>query len=86
MTLPRESLRYHNLSRAAVCKTTYMYTPETRGDWLNQSSADNVDHNLFIIDERGTFHGMKITESITPGIELNDIVRRMKEQIRRLYM
>lgn len=40
---------------------------------------DNVDYNLFILDERGIFYGMKIIELIMLGIELNDIVLWMKE-------
>ena len=30
-------------------------------------SADNVDHNIATLTGHGTFHGMEIIETVTPG-------------------
>lgn len=69
---------YYEVSKfqscAAVCKRTYV--PDTFGDGLVQFSADNVDHNLITLDGSGTFHGMGITASITPGVEFDEIIPR----------
>jgi len=46
------------------------YTP---GRFI-QHVADNVDHNTRTLDGSGTFHGMGIIATITPGIRSNKLV------------
>ena len=46
------------------------YTP----DIFVQHVADNVDHNTRTLDASGTFHGMGIIATITPGIQCRKIV------------
>lgn len=52
---------------AAVAQGTEIpgYTPER----FVQYAADNVDHNTRTLDGSGTFHGMGIIATITPGTE-----------------
>lgn len=63
-------------SSAAVSENSLL--PETDGTNLVQFSADNVDHNLCTIDGNGTFHGMGIIASVTPGVSYNDRIPRTK--------
>jgi superfamily II RNA helicase len=42
-----------------------------------QYIADNVDHNIRTIDGHGTFHGMVIVASVTPGFKRNSTVPRV---------
>jgi len=39
-------------------------------------AADNVDHNIITIDGKGTFHGMGVIASITPGKQMNRLIPR----------
>ena len=41
-------------------------------------AADNVDHNLITIDGKGTFHGMGMVATMTPGTFISRIVPRNK--------
>ncbi len=41
-----------------------------------QNSADNVDHNIRTLDRNGTFHGMGIIGSITPGVKVSNHIPR----------
>ena len=41
-----------------------------------QFVADNVDHNLKILDGEGTFHGMGIIGAATPGVQANNHIPR----------
>ncbi len=38
-----------------------------------QYVADNVDHNVATLDGKGTFHGMGIIMTVTPGSQAADI-------------
>ena len=38
--------------------------------------ADNVDHNIITIDGKGTFHGMGVIASGTPGKHTNHLIPR----------
>ena len=49
-----------------------------------QFVADNVDHNTGTIDGHGTFHGMGIIASSTPGSEVTLCVRRRELSIDQL--
>ena len=39
-------------------------------------AADNVDHNVITIDGKGTFHGMGVIASVTPGKRTNRLIPR----------
>ena len=39
-------------------------------------AADNVDHNIITIDGKGTFHGMGVVASVTPGKQTNHLIPR----------
>ena len=41
-------------------------------------AADNVDHNLITIDGKGTFHGMGMVATMTPGTFISRTVPRNK--------
>ena len=43
-----------------------------------QYSADNVDHNSRTLDGTGTFHGMGIIASITPGTRATVVIPKRK--------
>ncbi|KAL8579434.1 hypothetical protein ACOMHN_026799 [Nucella lapillus] len=43
--------------------------PETTENTVIQYMADNVDHDTATLDGRGTFHGMGIIASVTPGVK-----------------
>ncbi|KAL8586693.1 hypothetical protein ACOMHN_038679 [Nucella lapillus] len=43
--------------------------PETTENTVIQYVADNVDHDTATLDGRGTFHGMGIIASVTPGVK-----------------
>ena len=45
---------------------------------LVQYMADNVDHNVRTLDGEGTFHGMGIIATITPGTNTQKIVPRIQ--------
>ena len=38
-------------------------------------AADNVDHNIITIDDKGTFHGMGVIASVTLGKQTNHLIR-----------
>ena len=61
---------------AAVSQETDIpgYTP---GQFV-QYSADNVDHNSRTLDGTGTFHGMGIIASITPGTRATVVISKRK--------
>ena len=40
--------------------------------------ADNVDHNIITLDGKGTFHGMRMIASITPGRQTSHTILRQK--------
>ncbi|KAL8576343.1 hypothetical protein ACOMHN_048910 [Nucella lapillus] len=42
---------------------------ETTENTVIQYMADNVDHDTATLDGRGTFHGMGIIASVTPGVK-----------------
>lgn len=54
-------------------------------DCLVQFSADNVEHNLIILDGSGTFHGMGIIASITPRVEFDEIIPRAEVTNEEIY-
>ena len=37
-------------------------------------AADNVDHNIITLDGKGTFHGIGVIASVTPGKQMNDLI------------
>ena len=39
-------------------------------------AANNVDHNIITIDDKGTFHGMGVIASVTPGKQTNHLIPR----------
>ena len=39
-------------------------------------AADNVDHNIITIDGKGTFHGMGVIATVTPGKQMNRLILR----------
>ena len=41
-----------------------------------QYAADNVDHNIRILDGKNTFHGIGIIAAFTPGINVEARIRR----------
>jgi hypothetical protein len=41
-------------------------------------AADNVDHNIVTLDGKGTFHGMGMIASVTPGQQIMHTVSRRK--------
>ena len=41
-------------------------------------AADNVDHNIITLDGRGTFHGMGMVATVTPGRKVSRTVLRRK--------
>ena len=43
-----------------------------------QYAADNVDHNIATLDGKGTFHGMGIIATITPGKKVTHCIPRLK--------
>ncbi|KAL8574178.1 hypothetical protein ACOMHN_033653 [Nucella lapillus] len=51
---------YHKL-----CYNNFKTTENT----VIQYMADNVDHDTATLDGRGTFHGMGIIASVTPGVK-----------------
>ena len=42
-----------------------------------QATADNIDHNAKILDDRNTFHGMGIIGSVTPKIKSTTVISRL---------
>ena len=42
--------------------------------------ADNVDHNIATLTGYGTFYGMGIIETVTPGEIKPDAIRRLKDR------
>ena len=51
-----------------------MDLPGHNSDQFIQYIADNVDHNTRTFDGKGTFHGMGITATITPGRKISKLV------------
>jgi hypothetical protein len=47
-------------------------------DTFVQYAADNVDHNIQTLDGKGTFHGMGMIATITPGKKVTECVPRVK--------
>ena len=43
-----------------------------------QFMAENVDHNSITLDGRGTFHGMGIITSVSPGVSMRKTFHGMK--------
>ena len=41
-------------------------------------AADNVDHNIITLDGKGTFHGMGMIATFTPGKKTRKIISRLK--------
>ena len=41
-------------------------------------AGDNVDHNIITLDGKGTFHGMGMIATITPGKQVSRIIPRKK--------
>ncbi|KAI3379074.1 hypothetical protein SNEBB_002215 [Seison nebaliae] len=41
-------------------------------------AGDNVDHNIITLDGKGTFHGMGMIATITPGNQVSRIISRQK--------
>ena len=41
-------------------------------------AADNVDHNIITLDGKGTFHGMGMVATVTPGRKVSHTVLRRK--------
>lgn len=56
-----------------------MYILEICGDWFNQFFVDNVDYNLFILDVRSIFYGMKIIELIMWGLSYMRLFYNLKK-------
>ena len=61
------------LRSASVTSQDIAITSETK---LVQFAADNVDHNLRMLDGLGTFHGMGMIATITPAQEISHVVPR----------
>lgn len=55
-------------------------TKEYRNINFAQLSADNVDHNIATLTGHGTFHGMGIIETVTPGEIKPNAIRRLKDR------
>ena len=55
-------------------------TKEYRNINFAQLSADNVDHNIATLTGYGTFHGMGIIETVTPGEIKPNAIRRLKDR------
>ena len=55
-------------------------TKEYRNISFAQLSADNVDHNIATLTGHGTFHGMGIIETVTPGEIKPNAIRRLKDR------
>ena len=55
-------------------------TKEYRNISFAQLSADNVDHNIATLTGYGTFHGMGIIETVTPGEIKPNAIRRLKDR------
>ncbi|CAG2214599.1 unnamed protein product [Mytilus edulis] len=58
--------------------------PEVTEEGNLQYIADNVDHNLRTIDGHGTFHGMGIIASVTPGFMRTNCIPRTDVNIEEL--
>lgn len=67
---------------AAITQKTDI--PEALTSSHLQYIADNVDHNIRTIDGHGTFHGMGIVASVTPGFKRNSTVPRVNVDIEEL--
>lgn len=61
--------------------------PKQNSGQLIQHVADNVDHNIRTLDGSGTFHGMGIIATITPGKVKSKAIPRLNvsaDEIRRI--
>jgi len=47
-----------------------------------QYAADNVDHNSTTLDGKGTFHGMGIIATLTPGKKVTHCIPRVQGTFR----
>jgi len=70
--------------RIKCCYYTEDDIPEALTSSHLQYIADNVDHNIRTIDGHGTFHGMVIVASVTPGFKRNSTVPRVNVDIEEL--
>ncbi|KAH3722411.1 hypothetical protein DPMN_065370 [Dreissena polymorpha] len=67
---------------AADCMEPYVLGSDI--DSLEMSvlfAADNVDPNFVILDGKGTFHGMGIIASITPGTRTNFLIPQKQTSV-----
>ena len=63
---------------AADCVASESIVPENI-DLLESTllfAADNVDHNIITLDGKGTFHGMGMIATLTPGQKANRMIPR----------
>ena len=67
-------VKKYELNAAITQKTDI---PEALTSSHLQYIAENVDHNIRTIDGHGTFHGMGIVASVTPGFKRNSTVPRV---------
>lgn len=77
-------VKKYELNAAITQKTDI---PEALTSSHLQYIADNVDHNIRTIDGHGTFHGMGIVASVTPGFKRNSTVPRVNvdtEELKKL--
>jgi hypothetical protein len=74
-------VKKYELNAAITQKTDI---PEALTSSHLQYIADNVDHNIRTIDGHGTFHGMGIVASVTPGFKRNSTVPRVNVDIEEL--
>ena len=75
----QEVLRHSQ--NAAVSQGTDL--PGYTGGFI-QYVADNVDHNLCTLDREGTFHGMGIIATVTPGNKPVSRVPRLKVDVQEI--
>ncbi|KAL8559546.1 hypothetical protein ACOMHN_018709 [Nucella lapillus] len=70
------SLIQSDIASLPSCKEKYPdsdaikdHIKKTTENTVIQYMADNVDHDTATLDGRGTFHGMGIIASVTPGVK-----------------
>ena len=75
-----ESTRY---KQSVVCNENVSDFLKTNlAGFFSQWSADNVDHNVCTIDGKGTFHGMGVIVSTTPGTTIQGLTPIPRQKMR----
>ena len=65
-----------NYERNAASSGMSLPLVTSENDFFMQAIADNVDHNMQIIDGKNTFHGMGIIVAVTPRIDSTIVMKR----------